>query len=440
MGQGGHITLVNGTPYDWTRTNLHSYQMNAWSFPERIAAGTTATVYVEWDQGIFDTQSDDAGEANYALSGTPYTFEIRARAKDGFNLSAAFTNLSTSGNTTGSTLDLGWIHDGTVAFVLAGDASGFISNNMPTAWMQGNLRRLGGRTLRQICIPGSHDAGMSELNGSTAFATHDNTLTQTTDILGQLSAGSRYFDIRPVISGGQYFTGHYSKISELDGSWQGGNGQSIDAIVSNINAYTASSSELVILSLSHDYNTDEGNTSYRPFTQQEWDGLFQVLSKLHNLYVAPAGTTDLTQRRLSDFIGGGKAAVVVVLRSGSGVSLGKYAGQGFYPATDFPRNGGYSDTDDLDRMSSDQLSKMKQSKPSLNAPYFELSWTLTQQGLEVVTGPSVRELAKKADQAIYGPVLPACTGQSFPNTLFVDAMNAQSLTALAMAINTKISL
>lgn len=440
MGQGGYITLVNGTPYDWTRTNTRHYQMNAWSFPERIAAGTTATVYVEWDQHIFHTESDDSGSADYALNGTSYTFQIQARAKDGFNLSVVFTNLSTSGSANGSTLPLGWKNDGTVAFVLAGDASGFMSNLMPTAWMQGNLKRLGGRTLRQICIPGSHDAGMSQLNDTTAFATRDNVLTQTTDILGQLTDGSRYFDIRPVISRGQYFTGHYSQISDFFGSWQGGNGQSIDEIVSNINAYTASSSELVILSLSHDLNTDLGNTSYQAFTRDEWNGLFGVLAKLHNLYVAPPGTSDLTQLKLADFIGGGKAAVVVILRSGDSGVLGNYAGRGFYSDLAFPVSGGYSDTDDLARMSSDQLAQMKKWKTSSEDPYFELSWTLTQQVLDTVVGPSVLDLAAKANEAIYGSVLPACTTQCFPNSLYVDAMNTQSLAALAMAINTKISL
>ena len=43
MGQGGKITLVNGTKYDWNNTYQHSYQMNAWSFPATIEAGSSAT-------------------------------------------------------------------------------------------------------------------------------------------------------------------------------------------------------------------------------------------------------------------------------------------------------------------------------------------------------------------------------------------------------------
>jgi len=35
---GGYITLVNGSPYDWTLTGQHSYQMSTWNWPT-ISAG-----------------------------------------------------------------------------------------------------------------------------------------------------------------------------------------------------------------------------------------------------------------------------------------------------------------------------------------------------------------------------------------------------------------
>ncbi len=102
MGQGGYIALVNGTPYDWTRTDQHSYQMH-WDFPERVRAGTTENVYVEWDQGVFTTVADDAGDATYHLEGTPYTFEVRASAAGDFNLAIALLNLDTAEMASGGT-------------------------------------------------------------------------------------------------------------------------------------------------------------------------------------------------------------------------------------------------------------------------------------------------------------------------------------------------
>ena len=51
-------------------------------------------------------------------------------------------------------------------------------------------------TLNNIMMPGSHDAGMSELSHCSVGANDSNTQTQQLDIYGQLEAGSRYFDIR----------------------------------------------------------------------------------------------------------------------------------------------------------------------------------------------------------------------------------------------------
>lgn len=64
-------------------------------------------------------------------------------------------------------------------------------------------------SLREIAFPGSNDAGMSALDEISGAAAPWNKLTQTIDISKQFQYGSRYFDIRPVRSGGTYKTGHY---------------------------------------------------------------------------------------------------------------------------------------------------------------------------------------------------------------------------------------
>jgi hypothetical protein len=204
--------------------------------------------------------------------------------------------------------------------------------NTSTSWMQNNLGLLGSRSLGKVCIPGSHDAGMSCFGSSTAFAHTCNTQTQTTGILGQLNFGIRYFDIRPVISSGKYFTGHYSHVGAIS-SWQGANGQSINSLIDDINDYTSNNNELVILNLSHDLNTDLGNDSYASFTQSEWDALFTLMQQgIKNLFVAENPTrVDLTTLTINDFIGSNSAAVVVVVESSSnGISLGNFSNQGFY--------------------------------------------------------------------------------------------------------------
>jgi hypothetical protein len=323
------------------------------------------------------------------------------------------------------------------AKVFAGTTSRAASS---TAWMQNNLALLGSRTLRELCIPGTHDAGMSALNAGTAFAYTCNTVTQTNAILGQLQNGSRYFDIRPVISGGQYLTGHYSEISELD-SWQGGNGQSIQSIINDVNTFTASNNELIVLYLSHDLDTDLGNSSYAAFTQDQWNSLLQLLQGLNNLYTGAAMGADLTTLTLNTYIGNNTPAVVVVVdASASGITLGSFAGEGFYLPANFPVYNEYSDTSDLSTMTSDQLAKMAAQRPNPEASYFLLSWTLTQSSSEAVFcdvgADSILTLANQANAQLASQLLPACSAQTFPNIIYTDNLTSSlDVVSLAMQIN-----
>lgn len=437
MGERGQIILVNGTTYDWTNTGQHSDQMNAWGFPATIPAGTSTAVDIEWDQNILVTQSDDAGEVTYTLSGTAWSFQLQARATSGFDLQAAMS-VPTEGNAPNAVVPIGFDRDGYVVFALAGTNGNFVTNTPPGAWMQANLEMLGGRTLRELCMPGAHDGGMSMLSGSTLFGFLCNTQTQTAGVLGQLQAGARYFDIRPVIAGGQYTTGHYQLIDNT--SWQGGNGQSIASIIKDVNQFTAANAELVILDLSHDLDTDLGNTSYASLTQQQWDALLTQLLSLQHRFVTSA--EDLSKVKLSDFIGNGQAAVVVIVES-SGISLGNFAGQGFYTAANFPLYNQYADSNDVAFMTNDQLQKMRAQRPNPDASYFLLSWTLTQDDKEAAMceaglANSILDLAAIADPQLYLQLLSACTPSTYPSIIYVDNVQPP-IAAMAMAVNTKAS-
>lgn len=446
MGQGGNITLVNGTAYDWQQTHTHQYQMNAWNFPATIPAGTSVSVYVEWDEGVFTTVSDDAGEVNYTLAGTRFGFQVQANASSGFMLKVQLLSLAALNYPQGSTIPLGWDWNnnpsgGHVTFVLAGEPNYFqVSGQQSGPWMQNTLPALGAQPLRHLCMPGSHDAGMSVLNSGTAFAQVCNTVTQTTGILGQLQYGARYFDIRPVISGGQYYTGHYGEISQLN-SWQGANGQSIASIISDVNTYAAANAELIILNLSHDLNTDLGNSSYASFTQDEWNALFTQLQGINHLYVSSA--SDLSVLPLNDFIGSKQAAVVVVVEpSGSNISLGSYANKGFYPYAAFNVYNNYSNSNDVNQMASDQLAKLKQQRTSPDSAPFLLSWTLTQDSTQASTcvlgtANSILTLASIANPQVFLQLPGACTAQSYPNIIYTDGAQDASVAALAMAVNTQ---
>ncbi|PSR92365.1 hypothetical protein PHLCEN_2v4723 [Hermanssonia centrifuga] len=394
-------------------------------------------VYVEWDQSIFDDQGDDGGEVVYGLTGTSNQFQLQARATDtSFNLQAYFTAISTANNPQGSTINLGWVHDGNTVFILSGTAGNYHSINPPSNWMQNSLPTIGNRLLRHISIPGSHDAGMSFINGSTFFGSDDeHVLTQTLSIGGQLARGSRYFDLRPTISSGIFKAGHYSTFPVI--GYQGANGESFSSIISDINSFTANNAELIILNLSHDLNSD----NYSRLKQNDWNNLFQQLSGIRNLFVAPNPTTvDLSRLALRQFIGSGQAAVIVIVQppGDTSVTLGSWASQGFYNATtQFAVYDNYSNSNDVNYMSQNQLTLLAQQRSNPNNGEFLLSWTLTQQAIDFTQkdAPSIIGYGNIANNALFTSLPPAISSTVFPNIIYIDNFNRTDVTALAVAIN-----
>ncbi|KIP07674.1 hypothetical protein PHLGIDRAFT_412290 [Phlebiopsis gigantea 11061_1 CR5-6] len=435
MGVDGDLVIVNGTPYDWVKTKSHSYQMDTWDFPDLIPPGQVAVVHVEFKEGIFTDESDDGGEVGYSLRGTSNTFQLLARApKQHYNLQVFFDGISTANNPQGTSINLGWKEDGDVVFILSGSEGFFSSTNPHPDWMQRNLTTLGDRPLRHLCIPGSHDSGMSKVDGKTALANEHNVITQTVSIGVQLALGARYFDARPVIADGAFKTGHYSDVEVL--GWQGANGQSFSEIVDEINAFTVENKELIVLNLSHDRNTDESR-DFQALSQVEWDRLFEQLTAINYLYVAPDPTAvDLTTLTLNDFIGNGEAAVLIIVQPDAPeTALGDYANRGFYFYRQFDAYNVYSNSDKLEVMVPDQIDKMRAVRPNRDGQLFLLSWTLTQHPKEIVTDGRILDLAEKANPTIFRLLVPACDTATFPNILYIDDFSKSDVTALAIAIN-----
>ncbi|PSR99062.1 hypothetical protein PHLCEN_2v4219 [Hermanssonia centrifuga] len=438
----GTLVVINQTPYTWEQTYVHSYQMNEWTFPQSIPPGETANIAVGFATGTGVTVSDDGGEVTFTfLDGfdNPWSFQLQARApSDNLNIQAYMQTLSAANNPQGSTIPLGFLTtglfgSGSSVFILSQfDDSPFYTNNPPTAWMQSMVSYLGFLTLRNICMPGSHDAGMSSIDGSTAGVTNSDAITQTNSIGGQLAFGSRYFDIRPVISSGIFKTGHYSQ--ESTGIWAGANGQTMSSLIGEINAFTGDNAELIILNLSHDLNTDSG---YVSFTSSDWTNLFQQMLEIEHLFVAPNPTTvDLSTMRLEQFIGNGEAAVVVVVQSSVGEStIGSYASSGFYPYGAFDVYNSYINTDNANTMMNDQFTKLAQQRQSPDDPLFLLSWILEQSVADIVGSDSILDLALTAYPMLFAELFNYATQNSYPNILYIDNIHNADVTALALAVN-----
>lgn len=215
----------------------------------------------------------------------------------------------------------------------------------------------------------------------------------------------------------------------------------IDDIISQVNAFTATNPELIVLNLSHDLDTDASGSQYTSLSQDQYNSLLMKLTALNNLYIPYDPTNvDLTTLPLEKFIGEGRAAVVVICDPGTAtVTLGKYNSKGFYKVGQLNPVNLYSNLNDVNAMASDQLGKLEQYRESPDSQMFLLSWTLTQQASDMAKLTSIISLAKQANNAIWALVMPKITSQTFPNILYVDNFADSNLAALAVAMNHMLS-
>ena len=132
----------------------------------------------------------------------------------------------------------------------------YFSNYNPARWMKDMLfPAKANYTLRDIVLPGSHDAGMSVLTAAggtqSGSINNCNTLTQTQSIGNQLYAGIRMFDLRIGTYKNILYTKHCSSdcMQEAIG---GGYGEPLYTIVTDVkNFLQKNNQEIVVLNFSH---------------------------------------------------------------------------------------------------------------------------------------------------------------------------------------------
>ena len=337
--------------------------------------------------------------------------------------------MSTKQSPRGSQIDLGFRHDAAVNWIMSTDEAGqwWSNSGTYTDWMQQSMGSLANRTLKHICMPGSHDAGMTTFKPGTVGANFANTQTQYLNFYQQLMAGSRFFDLRPVISQGQWVAGHYSAIRlDTENIWVGGNGQSVAEIIAQVNQFTSQYKELIIINLSHTLDSDN---QYKDLSQDQWNRLFDTLKGINNRFIVrDPGNTDFSNNVLGDFITD-RASVFIIAQLPDGITLGDYAGQGFFFSANFPIYDSYSNTNKLSDMSSDQINKLRQNRNVVASSadrrdtFHTFSWTLTQQPEDVLNfDRAIMNMAAEAFDALVSDAWNAFTPESFPNVLFVDAL------------------
>lgn len=310
-----------------------------------------------------------------------------------------------------------------------------------TSWMADSLALIGDKSLKQIAMPASHDAGMGLTQDCRLGGRDSNTRTQVNTLLGQLQAGCRYFDIRPVIYDAAMYTGHYT-LNDTVGAL-GCNGQSMADVLADVSTYLQTGKDLVILKFSHYFNRDSSGG----FSEQDMKNLLgQVTQALQpSLYAGEVPQSGLQNLRVRDFIGSGGKVLAVFDGLGSALQQ-QY--RGVYSYADKGGSGDlvvydqYSGTNDLDTMVSDQLGKLADAS-NHGDNLFLLSWTLTQSTAQAVVGtPTILELAQQADTALWPQMVGAfqqgrMQGPCMANLIYADNIQG-SQTDLAIWLNGRI--
>ncbi|KAK5210406.1 hypothetical protein LTR41_004074 [Exophiala xenobiotica] len=446
-----NLSIINFTPYDWTGYVLsETTGLIEWDFPKALASGREpycpsvdvanedeigesyeASIIVDVSHGSTPTAAQADWPFSWIDQAHPIAdlkLAVSGDSQDGYDyaISAELGQYGTMRNPKGSTISIPLSDQAWSPFILVGNNTSLEGNNPPLDWMEQNLPTIGCLTLQDIVLPGSHDAGISEINyahGGNAA----NTQAQFLNIEGQLQAGIRYFDIRPSISHGQFYTGHYT--DQL-----GANGESIADIISDINSFTAKGfNELIILELSHSLDTDN---DYDAFDDTQYSNLLTQISKnLKHLYTGH-GSDLLTTVPLSDFISSGPAIVVICdERDKNWLSANKFLNKGFYGPGQLPVYNNYADTTELNTMQQDQYTKFaaQTKKPDNPDQLFLLSWTFTQNVADAIgiggSGSSLLEsatyfngfLPQTGGTVPYtGPVTWAQKVGSVPNIIMID--------------------
>ena len=132
----------------------------------------------------------------------------------------------------------------------------WFTNYNPARWMEESLYpSKAGYSLKDIALPGAHDAGMSVLTAvggqQSGTINECNTLTQTQNIKGQLNAGIRMFDLRIGTYNKALYTKHCSSDC-MDDAIGGGYGERLGGVLYAIKDFlTSNKKETLILSFSH---------------------------------------------------------------------------------------------------------------------------------------------------------------------------------------------
>jgi len=148
---------------------------------EITLAVQTNTVYFEFSQPAFGNSSDDEAWADYQMEGTNFRFRLWANARSGQpKIILRLTGMNTVSNHQHDEINLGFRSNPTsgtvfngVTCVIAGRDGAFVTTSPNPLnhkdWMARWRSWIGDLSLRELCIPVTHNSGMFRSSSKTLF-------------------------------------------------------------------------------------------------------------------------------------------------------------------------------------------------------------------------------------------------------------------------------
>jgi len=282
-----------------------------------------------------------------------------------------------------------------------------------------------GSKLNELIMPGSHDAGMSELHHCDLGSKMNTGMveTQELNIKNQLEAGSRYFDIRVDYDHNKLVT--YHRTGSL-----GCNGQDLSAVINqSIEFLKANSSETFFLKFSH----IRENRNMEKQIKERIDEFLSNMNFRPYFFKSSDRNINLAELEINDCRG--KMILVFDYEEFIGVKYGRFryhdgfqldssgSEVGAYRGPNITVCDSYSSTTNLTQMERDQLSKLNNYGGTGKEYLFLLSWTLTPDA-GTFLGGSIRELAEKANRALLEVLRNQIEqGKPKPNIVYIDYVN-----------------
>jgi hypothetical protein len=311
------------------------------------------------------------------------------------------------------------------------------------SWMGQMLSVIGNAPLEKICLPGTHDSGMDQVSHAI-YGRAANTQTQTLSIGEQLMQGIRYIDCRPVIwenngSSSGCYLGHFSYITVL--GWVGATGQNWQDVMDQIKQFLqapAHRNEVILLDFSNAFNVNDNGTGYGLNETDTRFWLKTLTDTLGSYLYKGKPANPPNGKTLNEIL---QSGAQIIARFDNNFTASLIDPQNGYWSDDLMTiSGGYSDTNDLDYMVTDQVKKLKQSHTDDYPGMFLTSWTLTQDSGQAFAGiPSIATLAASANALSFVTFEELFLGNditttTYPNIIITDYANEPDTRILEVAI------